>query len=205
MKKAKVWKWIAAVGTSLLFVCTFIFSMGVGVFGITHDGEKETSQPITAEAAVNYEDFAGDNFSRFKDGAKYCYTEATLARNFHNIYMMGGIPSDGDLMDATVSTSATRGTKENPYVITTVAEWNAFAAMATAYTQTNGKFFALGCDIDANNGPLNPIPYFQGTFCGNGYMISNVIQSNPTVTGNGRGLFSCVSGCTISDLRLTIS
>ena len=31
MKKTRVWKWMAAVGTSLLFLFTFIFSMGWGL------------------------------------------------------------------------------------------------------------------------------------------------------------------------------
>ncbi|MDE6411716.1 MAG: InlB B-repeat-containing protein, partial [Clostridia bacterium] len=189
--------------------------MGGGIIGSLNERETLSSDKIAAQAAsVNYEEFADDNFSRFKDGIKYIYTEATKARNYHDAFIKGNTPTADDVEEVTVDVvNANRGTKQNPYVITNITEWNALATMAgTNYANTTGKFFALGCDIDAGSvsNVLKQIPAFGGVFCGNGYMISNIkIDSSttgyPTTTNNGRGLFNSISGATISDLRIKIS
>ncbi|MDE7158049.1 MAG: hypothetical protein K2N74_00580, partial [Clostridiales bacterium] len=158
---------------------------------------------------MNYEAYSGDDFSRFKNGAIYSYTHPTKAKDYHDAFIKGNTPTDSDVKDVTVNTGADRGTEANPYVITSVAEWNSLAAKATSYTAATvkDKFFVLGCDIDAGSvsNALNPIPAFGGIFCGNGYMISNITMNTPNATNNGRGLFNSASGATISDLRIDMN
>ena len=52
MKKTRVFKWIGSIGTSLLFLFTFILSMGGGLFGLTNDNELSQTEPITAHAVA---------------------------------------------------------------------------------------------------------------------------------------------------------
>jgi hypothetical protein len=73
------------------------------------------------------------------------------------------------------------GTQDEPYQISTVADWQALIATPSDWD----KHFVLTADINMQNISLNPIGNFTGTFGGNGHVIRNVII-------NGGGLFDDV-------------
>ncbi len=157
--------------------------------------------------ATNVEDCPSDSFSQFKNNSKYSYTDVTKAIAYHNALNSGSKPTEEDIVEVTVNTSATRGSKENPYVISTIGEWNALASSATSYSVTQGKYYALGNDIDADatvaGAQIAQVPYFAGVFCGNGYSVTN-IEFNISYINGGSGLFKNIQNSVISDFSGTI-
>ena len=66
----------------------------------------------------------------------------------------------------------------------------AFAKMAADADAFANKYVSLTENIDLNNCDLTPIPYFAGTFLGNGHVIMNV-----NISGEGYvGLFATLRG-----------
>ncbi|MDE7209520.1 MAG: hypothetical protein K2O31_06510, partial [Clostridia bacterium] len=200
-------------GRSLIFI-SLILCLTLGMILLTYIASSQvndvfniTSNNNINNLATNVENCPSDNFSQFKNGSKYSYTDATKALAYHNALISGSKPTEEDVVDVTVNTSATRGSKENPFVISTIGEWNAFAASATAYTATQGKYYALGNDIDADptvaGAQIEQVPYFAGVFCGNGYSITN-IETTISYTSSGTGLFRAIQNSVISDFSGTI-
>ena len=169
MKKAKVWKWIAATGTSLLFLFTFIFSIGAGILP-SSDKESASSEPIVAEAASNFVTRpAGATFGQFIDGYSYVYTDKTKIASMRN----GSAVED--FSSTKVNITATHGTADNPYVIEDATDWENFAKFAkNGYANTTGKVFVLANDIDFTGVTFRFIPCFGGSFFGQGRTLSNI-------------------------------
>ena len=149
------------------------------------------------------------NFSNFVKGTKYIFTDSSKIDDFR----AGNSKYDITTVEVNPDTSVNPlGSRYNPYVITSVEEWNALATLATSVAATQGKYFALGCDIDADVSvagvQIKQVPFFAGNFNGNGYKISNVTFSSVTsntISGNtGVGLFNCVQNATISDMMLDV-
>ena len=116
MKKSRVWKWIATIGTSALLLFAFIFSIGGGdLIGSLERQEGDTTQ--VAQAAGLVERPAGATFGQFPNGYTYVFTDKGAITDFR----AGKIASD--LNTQTVSTSSAHGSETNPYVIETVADW----------------------------------------------------------------------------------
>ncbi|MCX4363853.1 MAG: hypothetical protein OSJ74_10830, partial [Clostridia bacterium] len=154
---------------AIALICTGIFSP----IGVGNDGIKITQ---TASGAVN------PTYGSFFHGSTYRYTDSTKVEAAHN----GSISDDTTLV--TVDSSYAHGTQKNPYVIDSIARWNAFAAdmNATASGITNygaGAYFVLACDLDFNGINFTPVSRFDGAFYGLGHTIKNVSNGSKLFTG----------------------
>ena len=97
------------------------------------------------------------------------------------------------------------GTASNPYKIATVADLQNLstyvasadadkAAFKTAhYQQVADIDFKGGKHASIGNSNAEPYSYFEGTYDGNGYKISNVVIENPNTT-KAQGFFGYLSG-----------
>ncbi len=158
---------------AIALICTGIFSP----IGVSNEGIKITQ---TASSALN------PTYGAFFHGSTYRYTDSTKVEGAHS----GSISDDTTLV--TVDSSYAHGTQKNPYVIDSIARWNAFVADMANTTSGitdhgKGKFFALACDLDFNGITFAPVNNFAGKFYGLGHTISNI-----TYDANGKhcGLFS---------------
>ncbi len=206
-------KTIKKYGRGLIFI-SLILCLTLGMILLTYISSSQINNIYDFKdvdnkqnLASNVEDCSSDSFSQFKDGSKYSYTDLAKALAYHNAYTSGSKPAEEDVVDVTVNTGATRGSKENPFVISTIGEWNAFAASATAYTATQNKYYALGNDINADptvaGAQIEQVAYFAGVFCGNGYSITN-IETATSYSSGGTGLFRAIQNSVISDFSGTI-
>ena len=91
------------------------------------------------------------------------------------------------------------GSEADPYIISTARQLAGLSYLASRGGTTTYKYYKLGNDIDLLNHYWTPIGtndtyYFNGSFDGNGYVISGmVIDINSSLTGYA-GLFGCMKG-----------
>lgn len=112
-------------------------------------------------------------------------------------------------MGAWAQYSGGDGSKESPYVITTVNDLNNLAA-ASQEDEMDGKYFELGDDITFDNtqevnfaGIGNSYMFFAGHFDGNGHTISGIRMRKENEYDTA-GLFSRIySGAEVKNLTLT--
>ena len=167
---------------AIALICTGIFSP----IGVGNDGIKITQ---TASGAVN------PTYGSFFHGSTYRYTDSTKVETAHN----GSISDDTTLV--TVDSSYAHGTQKNPYVIDSIARWNAFVADMANTTSGitdhgKGKFFVLACDLDFNGINFTPVSRFDGSFYGLGHTFNNV-----SINGiENPGIFSNTYDAIIVDL-----
>ena len=101
------------------------------------------------------------------------------------------------------------GSESDPYVITTLAQWQAFAESVNTGTPYTGKYVALGADIDmvALDEAYRPVGkntthYFDGTFDGKNHTISLFELSASDV--DYQGLFGVAgANSTLKNLNIT--
>ena len=189
MKKIRNGKWIVSLGAAIMFLFSFIFSTGGGIFGVTENGELP-SDPITASA----EDAAlNSKYDALVDGSSYYYSDQSKI----NAFRTGSI--DTDVSTQEVDRSATHGTAANPFVINTVDQWNAFAAdTANATKATN--VFVLGADIDFSGKTFKPVPNLSAKFYGTNHILSNISYAFGSAAG---GLFKVAAAtAVITDMSL---
>ena len=206
MKKSRVWKWIAACGTTAVLALSFAFSIGVGEMKNPLDeseGKTESNIPVAKAATVTYP--TGSNgLGQFPDGFSYTYTNKDYIEGYHKK------SRDTDLEIVTVTHTMAHGTQANPYVISTTADWQQFASlMSTDTTHGNGKFYVLANDIDFSSvTKFYPIPFFNGSFYGMGHELKNIISKDWTYVNGTQistavkayGLFCRMDNATITDL-----
>ena len=98
------------------------------------------------------------------------------------------------MLPATLSGS---GTKEAPYLIRSVYEWDSFTLNVNNYS---GEYVQLTADISVSTmAGTSEANSFQGTFLGGGHTINAAINN----TGNGgTALFRYINGATIKDLTV---
>ncbi len=91
-----------------------------------------------------------DGLKEFGDGYLYVYTDKSLVEK----YRAGDADTPYDLTSQKVAkTSSNRGEKENPYVITSVADWEIFVKLCgTNLNNSTGKYLIL--DLSANSAEL---------------------------------------------------
>ena len=109
------------------------------------------------------------------------------------------------------------GTEADPYLLYTADDLYALAeAVKSGKETTDGKYYALGCDISLNRVDCladlrnwQPIGTdarpFKGTFDGRGYAITDLflsVASGDPVNQKGYGLFGCVGNATIRNVAL---
>ena len=100
-----------------------------------------------------------------------------------------------------------QGTQADPYVITTANQWLAMQQRVAAGNTFEGKYIALGADIDLSNLPLAYRPVgskahpFSGNFSGKGHSMSGLKFT--TGEEDYQGLFGYASSTsTLSDVNL---
>ena len=162
---------------------------------------------------------------RFYYGAIVGYNspEGILARNYYKACTVGNFPTNAERVgqggnstdgpsDVAVNDGAVRtdhtGTADDPYIISTVAEWDKLAdqvAGTNDHTQ-NGfyrRYFKLSDTWDNSNEPITRMigtdgsHAFLGTFDGNG----KTLTVNLTATSDFCGPFAYTYGATIKNLR----
>ena len=121
---------------------------------------------------------ADSDYGKLRDGSAYYYTDVNKITEYRN----GTI--DSDVSFNTVSASAEHGSASNPYVISTVAQWNAFAADTANATNAN-KVFVLGADIDFSGQEFKPVPTLGAKFYGCNYTLKNITHDFNNVANSG--------------------
>ena len=94
------------------------------------------------------------------------------------------------------------GTTDDPYLITSSADWNTFAQSVTNGTTYAGQTVKLTADITANvmaGSHTDESNYhaFSGTFDGDGHTITLALSGS----GEGIALFSDLNGATLKNLK----
>ena len=141
----------------------------------------------------------------------YSFTDCTKIDNFR----ANKIDSDFSLQ--TVDTTKTHGSKENPYVIANVQDWEKLVKLC-GITEANskGKYFVLANDIDFKDATFHPVGWFCGTFYGGGNTLKNTNVSTwqyynnssktyvntTTQTKAGFGTFCYTNNAIITDLNV---
>ena len=87
------------------------------------------------------------------------------------------------------------GTENDPYRISSEADWNLLADKVSIGYTYSGKFFRQTANIDVTTMVGNSDNTFSGTFDGDGYSVQ--------ITTNNKPLFGSVNGATIKNLVLT--
>ena len=171
------------------------------------DSIQDISSNITNTAYnVNYP--TSGELGQFDNGVVYVYTDPAKVESCH----AGTLDKDVSLV--TVDTSYPRGAQKNPYVISTLADWDNFVKkMATSGTSYgSGEYFVLANDIDFSGVTFRSVLNFNGTFYGLGFALKNISCNGAWQYWNGSsyvnylathyayGVFSFTSGTVISDL-----
>ncbi len=108
------------------------------------------------------------------------------------------------------------GTTEDPYIIETADQLNAFRATVNAGTTFEGNTVKLAADIDVGGSEWTPIGQgfrkssgatagstpFKGVFNGDGHKISNLTITTTSGADYALGLFGILDGGTVSNLQL---
>ena len=97
------------------------------------------------------------------------------------------------------------GTEDNPYLIYTADDWNAFAENVNNGNTYSGKFFRLMEDISVTtmvgaSTTGDNFKYFNGTFDGNGHTLNVAYSSG---SSDWRAPFSSIDNATIKNLHVT--
>ena len=97
------------------------------------------------------------------------------------------------------------GTEEDPYLISSTADWNAFVANVITGNSYSGQYVELTNDISVAQKcgyvmQTTPSRAFSGTFIGNDHTITATI--NDMSADYGTALFSYINGATIKNLTV---
>ncbi|MDE6870333.1 MAG: hypothetical protein K2J75_06360, partial [Clostridia bacterium] len=161
--------------------------------------------------AVTITPNASDGLGEFNNGYSYVYTDKDLIDN----YRAGNPNTPYDISTVKVDTSQARGTQKNPYVISSVADWENFVKqIANDNNKGSGKYFVLANDIDFDNQMFYSVVEFRGNFYGLGHILKNincsqwqywdgtsfVDISTTGVSADSFGVFGKLQNATITDL-----
>ncbi len=128
--------------------------------------------------------------------------EVTRYHQYGDNYYMFPMPRSNVSVTVNFTTQQGDGSEENPYVISTAEDWEAFAKKVNDGESYEGKFVMLGGDFEVSTYQLlgNNIGFsnaFKGTFDGNGHTLTCVYPpftrvmdatiKNLHVTGNATG------------------
>ena len=92
------------------------------------------------------------------------------------------------------------GTKEDPFIIATAADFAYFANQSRGGNNYSGMYVQLNDDISLDNVAISPLGGFNGTFDGKGHEISGI---KITSSSGNQGFFVSISGGTVKNLTLT--
>lgn len=105
-----------------------------------------------------------------------------------------------------------KGTKEEPWQISTIADWNAFAEAVNGGYDYSGKFVQLMADIGTRANPVTTMvgvwtsssssrKPFSGTLLGDNRTIT--VSYTSTGSGSYTAPFACTKGATINKIHVT--
>ena len=99
------------------------------------------------------------------------------------------------------------GSAENPYIINSVTDWNAFADRVTGGETFEGKYVQLGDNFENSTSPITKTAGyinkdFKGTFDGRGRTIWVNLSANSTSDGQNVALFGSINGATIQNVKV---
>ena len=95
--------------------------------------------------------------------------------------------ADSITLNVTVPQVQGSGTKDDPFLVSSVDDWNLLVR--------DNKYIKIMKDIDFNHTAITPIDNFSGHIDGNGKTLSNM-------TVNGSGIFESISGGSVKNLTL---
>ena len=95
--------------------------------------------------------------------------------------------ADSITLNVTVPQVQGSGTKDDPFLVSSVDDWNLLVR--------DNKYIKITKDIDFNHIAIAPIDNFSGHIDGNGKTLSNM-------TVNGSGIFESISGGSVKNLTL---
>ena len=192
MSKQKInGRFWAAIGVCFAMSFGFIFAGGVFPEKNAENGALSKDDTTMVSAAVSYD--------TLPDGSAYYYSDVAKIVGFRNGSQVSDVSSQP------VNTSAAHGSADNPYVINTAAQWNAFAGDTSNATNAN-KVFVLGSDIDfagkTGSEAFRPVPNLGAKFYGCNRTLSNISYDFGNVT-TGVGVFNKTTAtAVITDLSL---
>ena len=98
------------------------------------------------------------------------------------------------------------GTADDPYLISSTADWQALALQVAAGESFSGKTFRMTTDIDANGTSVGILVgtkdrHFSGTFDGNGHTLTYNAGAAANYAAERCAPFRFVSGATILHLK----
>ncbi|MDE6471476.1 MAG: hypothetical protein K2L52_00415, partial [Clostridia bacterium] len=160
------------------------------------------------DTAVTITTNASDGLGEFDDGYTYVYTDKSKIDDFR-----AGLIDYDITLHSVAKTSTNRGSQDNPYVLSSVADWETFVKlMETDSTHGSGKYYVLASCLDFTGETFHPVRFFSGTFYGMGNTISNIDCSTWQYYDGGTtlkdiasttlsfGLFCRLTNATITDL-----
>ena len=195
-----------------IFVCAGIFAFNISIEKLQSSktlADTISTSSQTANSAVTYQD--SNSLGSFIDGYVYKFTDTTKYEGFRNENQT----ETTDVSTVIVSSSATHGSRENPYVISTPNDWDKFVKLCGTTGGGTDKNYVLANDIDFSGIGFVPVAVFKGTFYGNGHSLKNIeigendwvywngnayVDITAAITKNGLGLFCLCNGATITDL-----
>ena len=200
MKRKKFgWRKLAALGTCAVTALSFAFGLGLSDISL---GKAEESDSANSDYSQNFEgggtdkvvsNYAASNLIydstsklyTFADGESYWYTDYAEGVKFAD--PASTTKPETDLVVVEIDTSANKGSKNNPWVITSKDDWSNFVVYAktkkvgtvnNTATSCLNEHFVLNSDLDyanddGTNGDILAVARFSGSFYGMGHVISN--------------------------------
>ncbi len=138
---------------------------------------------------------ADSDYGKLRDGSNYYYSDVNKIDGYRNGTL------DSDVSFNTVSASSEHGSASNPYVISTVAQWNAFAADTANATNAN-KVFVLGADLDFAGETFTPVNQLNAKFYGQNFALKNITHAFPGNSSGIYGVFGTIIQTQVTDLGL---
>ena len=178
IKKKKLKGYVAL---SVLIILCLAMTLCIGFFALS---VNKNQTPVYAAAQTNtsvtYD--SSSSLGKFVDGYVYQFTDSTK----YSGYRATPQTQETDVTTITVNSGAVHGTQANPYVISSIADWEKLAKFCGTSGGGVDKYYVLANDIDFSGARLYPIAVFNGTFYGNGHTLKNVtIGSTDWVYWNG--------------------
>ena len=193
-----------------IFLGTFILSVVFSCASLEKGNDCGSVLNLNTLASVTVNE--SDGLGEFKEGASYIYTDKDII----DMYRANdpSVTRDTSIQKVT-KTGANRGSQENPYVISSVEDWEKFVKLVgNDANKGEGQYYFLAKDLDFTGKEFYPVIEFRGTFYGSGHSIKNIDCSNwqywngsayapiTTQSKNHYGLFCNTNGVTVTDLNL---
>ena len=214
MKKKWNWKKVSAVCAGAMLALSFAFGLVFSNLSLNEEnfdsasninenvegGGTDSKDNLIPNYVASNNTLIADSASGlnlYSTGDTFWYTDYTAGVKLGN----GDTSVSTDRVIVTVNNLSTnKGTLQNPYVINSKDDWNAFVTYVGKSGNNYGvnKVFVLNCDLDykttaGERGNIMTLYRFDGWFLGNGHTISNItLQKANNDEAHLLGLFNNV-------------